>query len=101
MKCDRTILTYNHLSKIINCIQKLGYEINDFEFSTQKSQSYIDGICYPTSVIYVFRNSTKIEMSYVIGCKTDFTNWICEDLTHGVFNEYKRISYTGQYLKAS
>ena len=101
MKSDRTILTYNHLSKIINCIQNLEYEINDFEFSTQKSQSYIDGFCCPTSVIYVLRISTRVEMSYIVGENVDFTNWICTDLKHGVFDEYKRMHHVEEYLRAS
>ena len=40
MEFDRTLLTENHLIKVITCIEKHGYEVDDFEFSTQRLHGY-------------------------------------------------------------
>ena len=43
MEFDRTLLHEKHLISVVTCIEKLGYEVDDFEFSTQRTQSYKHG----------------------------------------------------------
>jgi len=40
MKFDQTLLNETHLLPVVTCIEQLGYEVDDFEFSTQRSHDY-------------------------------------------------------------
>ncbi len=87
MAFDRTILTDNYLITVVKCIEGSGYKLNDFEFSTQRTHSYKKGIPDPKAVVYIFRVSTGIEMSYVLGNGFDFSGLFCKDLTSGMFDK--------------
>lgn len=88
MEFDRTLLTENYLVAVIQCIEKYGYNLDDFEFSTQRTQSYKQGILDPKAVVYASRISSGIEISYVIGDKPDFSTAFCADLKSGLFEKY-------------
>ena len=87
MEFDRTLLTENHLIKVITCIEKHGYEVDDFEFSTQRLHGYRKGMFDPKAVVYACRVSTRIEKSYVLGDEPDFSVSFCDDLLSGVYNK--------------
>ena len=88
MEFDRTLLTDNYLVAVIQCIEKYGLDLDDFEFSTQRTESYKQGIYDPKAVVYATRISTGIEVSYVLGDKPDFSTAICDDLRSGLFEKY-------------
>ena len=85
MEFDRTLLTDNYLIAIVTCIEKHGYSVEDFEFSTQRTRSYKQGILDPKAVVYASRISTGIEKSYVLEDKVKFSDAFCSDLTSGFF----------------
>ncbi|QMU60877.1 MAG: hypothetical protein GKR92_03875 [Gammaproteobacteria bacterium] len=85
MDFDRTLLTDNFLIAIITCIEEHGYNVDDFEFSTQRTQSYKQGILDPTAVVYASRISTGVEKSYVLEGQVKFSDAFCADLTTGFF----------------
>ena len=86
MDFDRTLLTDNYLIAVVNCIENHGYEIEDFEFSTQRTHSYKKGVLDPKAIVYVCRISTGVEMNYVLGEDCDFSNEFCMDLNKGLFD---------------
>ena len=87
MEFDRTLLTENYLVAVIKCIEHHGYELDDFEFSTQRTHGYTKGILDPKAIVYVLRISTGIEMNYVLGEESNFSNSFCNDLISGVFDK--------------
>lgn len=87
MEFDRTLLTKNHLIDVISCIEKHGYDLEDFEFSTQRTQSYKQGILDPKAVIYAYRISTGIEISYIFGDDPNFSTAFADDLRAGFFEK--------------
>lgn len=58
---DRTLITINYLHLVIDCIENNGYDLKDFEISTERIQSYTKGKLNPKSIIYVYRISSEIE----------------------------------------
>ena len=82
---DRTLLTENHLINVITSIEKHGYDLDDFKFSTQRTQSYKQGILDPTAVVYAYRISASIEISYIVGEDPDFSKAFADDLKAGFF----------------
>ena len=86
MDFDRTLLTENHLINVTTCIEKLGYEVDDFEFSTQRSHGYKQGFFDPKAVVYICRVSTRIEKSYILRDEPNFSALFCNDLKAGVYN---------------
>ena len=38
MEFDRTLLTDNYLIDVVTCIENHGYTVEDFEFTTQRTQ---------------------------------------------------------------
>lgn len=88
MEFDRTLLTDNYLVAVIECIEKYGLDLDDFEFSTQRTQSYKKGVHDPKAVVYASRISTGIEISYILGGKPDFSTAFCKDLRSGLFEKY-------------
>ena len=87
MEFDRTVLTDNYLVSVIECIEKHGYSLDDFEFFTQRTQAYSQGKLDPKSIVYVYRISTGIEINYVLGKDLDFSKSFCEDLKSGEFDK--------------
>jgi len=60
MEFDRTLLTEKYLIEVIKCIEAHNVELDDFEFSTQRTNSYQQGKLEPKAVVYVCRLSTGI-----------------------------------------
>jgi len=58
MEFDRTLLHGKHLISVVTCIEKLGNEVDDFEFSTQRTQSYKHGNLDRKAIVYAHRLST-------------------------------------------
>ena len=85
MEFDRTLLTDNYLIIVVTCIEKHGYTVEDFEFSTQRTQGYKKGILDPKDVVYASRISSGIEKSYVLDENEDFSKQFCSDLDSGFF----------------
>jgi hypothetical protein len=83
---NRTLITKNYLGPVITCMEKKGYEIHDFEISTERVQSYTDGHLDPKSIIYVFRISTGIEINYALDGKPNFSEAFCTDLKKRTFD---------------
>jgi len=88
MDFDRTLLTDNFLIAIVTCIEKHGYSIDDFEFSTQRTLSYKQGMLDPKAVVYASRISTGVEKSYILEDKVNFSDAFCADLTSGFFERH-------------
>ena len=86
MEFDRTLLTDNYLVDVIECIEKYGYNLEDFEFSTQRTLAYKKGKIDPKAIVYAFRISTGIEMNYVLGEDPGFSIQFCNDLKSGTFD---------------
>ncbi len=89
MEFDRTLLTDNHLIAVVNCIERNGYAVDDFEFSTQRNHGYSEGKLDPKAIVYVFCISTGIEMNYVLGDEQDFSIAFCDDLKQGIYDTRK------------
>ena len=87
MEFDRTLLTEKYLINVIKCIEDQELELDDFEFSTQRTNSYIQGKLDPKAVVYVCRLSTGIEMTYLLSDDQDFSNVFCQDLKMGVYDK--------------
>ena len=88
MEFDRTLLTDNYLIAVITCIEKHGYSVEDFEFSTQRTQGYKKGVLNPKAIVYASRISTGIEISYVLGEKENFSKDFCNDLKSGFYERH-------------
>ena len=84
---DRTLLTENHLINVITSIEKYGYDLDDFKFFTQRTQSYKQGVLDPKAVVYAYRISAGIEISYVVGDDPDFSTSFADDLKAGFFEK--------------
>ena len=82
---DRTLLTENHLISVITSIEKHGYDLDDFKFYTQRTRSYKLGILDPKAVVYAYRISVGIEISYIVGDDPDFSKAFADDLKAGFF----------------
>jgi len=87
MEFDQTLLTQNHLINVITCIEKHGLDVDDFEFSTQRTQGYLHGYLDPKAVVYAHRLSTGVEISYVLGGDPDFSTEFADDLHAGLFKK--------------
>ena len=87
MEFDRTLLTQNYLIDVITCIEKHGLDAEDFEFSTQRTQSYKQGILDPKAIVYAHRVSTGVEISYILGEDIDFSTAFADDLQAGFFDK--------------
>lgn len=83
---DRTLITKNYLHSVIDCIENNGYDLKDFEISTERVQSYTKGKLNPKSIIYVYRISSEIEKNYVLEGGISFSDKLCEDLGSQVFD---------------
>ncbi len=83
---DRTLITKNYLHSVINCIETNGYDLKDFEISTERVQGYTKGKLTPKAIIYVFRASTEIEKNYVLEGDMSFSDALCKDLETQVFD---------------
>ncbi len=88
MDFDRTLLTDNFLIAVVDCIEQHGYELEDFEFSTQRTQGYKKGILNPKDIVYASRISTGVEKSYILDENTNFSNEFCDDLQSGFFERH-------------
>lgn len=53
MEFDRTLLTERYLINVIKCIEDQGLDLDDFEFSTQRTNSYEKGKLNLKAVAYV------------------------------------------------
>ncbi len=84
---DRTLITKNYLHSVIDCIEDNGYDLKDFEISTERVQGYTKGKLSPKAIIYVFRISTKIEKNYELEGKVSFSKALCKDLESQVFDK--------------
>ena len=58
MEFDRTLLTEKYLIEVIKCIEAHNVELDDFEFSTQRTKSYQQGKLDSKAVIYIYCVST-------------------------------------------
>ena len=83
---DRTLIRKNYLESVITCMEKNGYDIHDFEITTERVQGYTDGRLDPKAIIYVFRISTGIEVNYTLDGKPNFSDAFCTDLKKRTFN---------------
>ncbi len=88
MEFDRTLLTDNYLVAVITCIEEHGYTVDDFEFSTQRTQGYKKGVLDPKDVVYASRISAGIEKSYILGENADFSKAFCNDIASGLFERH-------------
>ena len=86
MDFDRTLLTDNYLIAVVGCIETNGYDVDDFEFSTQRTHSYKEGVLDPKAIVYVCRISTGVEMTYILGDDPGFSDQFCDNLKSGVFD---------------
>ena len=77
---NRTLITKNYLYSVIGCIEDYGYDLTDFEISTERVQGYKNGRLHPKAIIYVYRISTEIEKNYILEGKISFPNAFCYDL---------------------
>ncbi len=87
MEFDQTLLTQRYLIDVITCIEKHGLDVDDFEFSTQRTQSYKHGNLDPKAVVYAHRLSTGVEISYILGGDPDFSMEFSDDLQAGLFEK--------------
>ena len=87
MEFDRTLLTERYLINVVKCIEDQGLDLDDFEFSTQRTNSYEKGILNPKAVVYVCRLSTGIEMTYLLSEELNFSDTFCQDLKMGVYDK--------------
>lgn len=85
LEFDRTLLTENHLYDVIMSIEKHGFDLDDFEFYTQRTHSYKKGTLDPKAVIYIHRISTGIEISYIVGEEPKFSAAFADDLKSGFY----------------
>lgn len=83
---DRTLIRKNYLESVITCMEKKGYDMHDFEISTERVQGYTNGRLDPKSIIYVFRISTGIEINYALDGKPNFSEAFCTDLKERTFD---------------
>ncbi len=83
---DRTLITKNYLHSVISCIEDNGYELADFEISTERVQGYKNGRLQPKAIIYVYRISTEIEKNYILEGKVSFPRNFCYDLKSRLFD---------------
>ena len=88
MEFDRTLLTDNYLIAVVDCIEQHGYELEDFEFSTQRTQGYKKGILNPKDIVYASRISSGVEKSYILDENRNFSNEFCSDLESGFFERH-------------
>ena len=88
MEFDRTLLTDNYLIAVVDCIEQHGYELEDFEFSTQRTQGYKKGILNPKDIVYASRISSGVEKSYILDEDTNFSNEFCSDLESGFYERH-------------
>lgn len=84
---DPLLLTHESLIGVITSIEEHGYDLDDFEFSTQHTQSYKQGYLNPKVIMYAYRISTGIEISYILGCDPEFTKAFTDDLNAGFFEK--------------
>lgn len=87
MEFDQSLLTHKHLINVINRIEKHGFDIEDFEFSTQRINSYKQGCLDPKAVVYAHRVSTGVEISYILDEGCDFSVEFADDLQAGLFEK--------------
>ena len=85
---NRTLITKNYLHSVIDCIEANGYDLKDFEISTERVQGYKNGRLNPKAIIYVFRLSTEIEKNYVLEGEISFSDALCKDLESQVFDNF-------------
>lgn len=83
---NKTLIAKNHLSSVITCMKAKGYDINDFEISTERVQGYKNGQLDAKAIIYVFRISTGIEINYALNGNPDFSDAFCTDLKKRTFD---------------
>lgn len=74
------------MHSVIDCIENNGYDLKDFEISTERIQSYTKGKLNQKSIIYVYRISSEIEKNYVFEGGISFSDKLCEDLGSQVFD---------------
>ena len=87
MEFDRTLLTDNYLINVITCIEKNGLDVEDFEFYTQRTNSYKQGYLDPKAIVYAHRVSTGVEISYILDEGCDFSAVFADDLQAGLFEK--------------
>ena len=83
---DRTVITKNYLGNVISCMEREGYDINDFEITTERVNGYNKGRLDPKAIIYVFRKSTGVEVNYVLKGEINFSEALCKDLESRTFD---------------
>ncbi len=83
---DRALITKNYLGMVINCLEKKGYNFEDFEISSERVQSYTDGQHDPKFIMYIFRVSSNVEKNYVIDESSNFLDALCKDLKARTFD---------------
>jgi hypothetical protein len=83
---DRALITKNYLGLVINCLEKEGYDFQDFEISSERVYSYTNGLPDPKLILYVFRVSSKIEKNYVVEDDSYFLNILSDDLKSRTFD---------------
>ncbi len=86
MSFDLNLLTENYILKVVRCMERHGYDVDDFEFSTQRIHGFIESKFEPKAIVYVYRVSTKTEKSYVLGEEPDFDVLFCADLENNVYD---------------
>ena len=87
MEFDQALLTQKYLINVITCIEKHGLEVEDFEFSTQRINSYKQGCLDPKAIVYAHRVSTGVEISYILDEGCDFSVEFADDLQAGLFEK--------------
>ena len=88
MEFDRTLLTDSYLIEVVTCIEKHGFDVEDFEFTTQRTQGYKRGVLNPKDVVYASRISSGVEKSYILDENSNFSKEFCDDLSSGFFERH-------------
>lgn len=83
---DRALITKNYLGMVINCLEKKGYDFEDFEISSERVHSYTDGQPDPKFIMYIFRVSSNIEKNYVVDEGSSFLDALSKDLRTRTFD---------------
>jgi len=83
---NNAVITKNYLPSVIRCITNEGYDLDDFEISTEQVNGYRNGCFEPQDIVYVFRKSTNIEINYLLEGQPNFTEALCLDLETRTFD---------------
>ncbi len=83
---DRALITKNYLGMVISCMERKGYDFQDFEITSERVHSYKDGKPDSKFILYIFRVSSNVEKNYVVDEDSSFLDALCKDLIARTFD---------------